>query len=90
MTDSRPRRRPNLRGEAIGDDYIILDRDGERVHQLNETAGFVWTLIDGERRVDEIVDALCEAYDVSRERAHRDVNDVIESFIAAGLLDTGD
>ncbi len=89
MTNSRPRRRPNLRGEAIGGDYIILDRDGEQVHQLNETASFIWTLIDGERRVDEIVDALCEAYDVPRERAHRDVNDVIESFVAAGLLDRG-
>ncbi|SHK46447.1 pyrroloquinoline quinone biosynthesis peptide chaperone PqqD [Halomonas caseinilytica] len=54
----------------------------ERVFQLDGIAQAVIGHVDGERRVGEIVDRLCEAYQAPRERI---AEDVIAMF--AGLVE---
>ena len=47
LTTSRPRRRVNLSVRTIDGETVVLDRDGGFVHQLNDSATYVWKHCDG-------------------------------------------
>jgi hypothetical protein len=90
MTDSQPERAPGLSVEEIDGEYVVLDRRAGRVHQLNETAGFVWKRLDGEHSVAQIVEALCREYDVPEAQAREDVGNLIDMFRSQEMLKGSD
>jgi hypothetical protein len=64
----------------------LLDRAGGRVHQLNATASFVWSKLDGRNSAEDVAAAVAEAFDVEPERAARDVAGLVEQFRTLRLL----
>lgn len=55
--------------------------------RLNETAEFLWSkLIDGASK-DELVTALLSEYDVSKEVALNDVDNIIDNLKKIGAID---
>jgi len=48
---------------------------------LNETATFVWKLCNGKKTVNQIIHKVLKKYNVSEERAKRDVLDWIETLL---------
>jgi len=48
---------------------------------LNETATFIWKLCDGKRTINQIVVEVLKNYDVSEERARKDVLNCIKILI---------
>ena len=57
--------------------------DLESIYTLNETAARVWSLLDGQRTVREIRDAIVAEYEVEQEEAEQDVLELLaqlESF----------
>ncbi len=53
----------------------------------NETANFIFEKLMRETTEEEIVSALTDEYDVSREKAARDVHDIINIWREEGFLD---
>jgi Coenzyme PQQ synthesis protein D (PqqD) len=53
----------------------------ETLYTLNDVGARVYELIDGERRVSDIVDAIVAEFDVSPETAETDVRDFIAQLI---------
>ncbi len=47
--------------------------DFDQAYTMNEIGGFIWKLINGKRKVEEIKDAITEEFGVSRERAEKDL-----------------
>lgn len=79
------RRNENLVFRRIGDETILVpirDHVGgiSFIYNLNETAGFIWEHLDGERSLLDIRQMLANAFDVEPERAERDVSDLIEEL----------
>ncbi len=65
----------------------LLVVPGETVtYALNPTARAVWELCDGTTTLDELVDAICEVFDVPRDAADADVTDVLDRLAAADLV----
>ncbi len=60
--------------------------DLDSVVTLNDVASLIWERIDGRTKFDEIVNAICEAFDVSYEEAARDTVEFIGSLEKAGLI----
>ena len=65
----------------VAGEYIVIPLTGlgDRFNgliTLNETGAFIWKQIEQEKEQDEIVDALLEEYEVSREQAARNVGDL--------------
>jgi pyrroloquinoline quinone biosynthesis protein D len=56
------------------------------VYTLSEVAADVWTLLDGTRRLDEIIDAICERYDIERATAAADVTALVTDLADAALI----
>ena len=49
--------------------------------RLNETGAFLWKkMTEADRTVDELVDALLAEYEVDRETATRDVENLVNQF----------
>jgi hypothetical protein len=60
--------------------------DLDRVYTFNEVSSSVWQRIDGKTSVDAIVDAICAEYEVSREEAARDVEELLTEMERLGLV----
>ena len=72
-----PRHRSGLVSQAVDDELMILDVGGKVVHQLNDTAAFIWQKIDGQRSTDQIAVAVAEHYGVELGTAVKDVSDTV-------------
>jgi hypothetical protein len=82
LDEKRPVRHPQALWRAIGDETLLLRLDTGRSSVLNKVGAQVWELVDGERKVSDIVDAIDEIYEVDRPQLTKDVAAFIQ-----GLLD---
>lgn len=83
----KPKANPDLEVRTVEDEKVILNRDGEHIHQLNLTASFVWDRCDGSHDVTQIADELAEAFGVDSDLTLKDVSDVVLQFSQLGLLE---
>ena len=81
-----PKPRPDLKARVVDGETVLLDRAGGRVHQLNATASFVWSRLDGRASPHEVAAAVAEAFDVEPQTAVRDVDALLDQFRALHLL----
>ena len=56
------------------------------IYTLSPVAARIWALIDGERPVDAIVEALCDEYDVERDQAAADVAELVTDLEQVSLV----
>jgi hypothetical protein len=82
-----PKRRPDLRARVFEGELVILDRERQLVHQLNQTASYIWHRCDGEHTVAAIATDVARDFDVDREAADRDVARAVRQLEAAGLVE---
>ncbi len=75
----------HLVAEAAGE-LIILDQQSGSYFGLNAQGKRVWELVQSPTRLQEIVAILVEEFDVTPERAQRDVEKVLEELQEVGLL----
>lgn len=70
----------------VGDESVILAVESSKYFSVK---GAMRTLLEGLRdgmRLEEMVDAVCTRFDVSRADAERDVSDMIPRMLAAGVI----
>jgi PqqD family protein of HPr-rel-A system len=71
--------------ERLGEEAILHDRDGGRVHVVNGSAARLWELCDG-RTVDEIVAAFAASYGAPADAVRGDVQSALTALRALGVL----
>ena len=84
----RPRARGDLVFRQLGDEWVIFDPVGDRLHTLNLTAALVWTHLSGDHTPSDIAAVVGEAFTPPKSLAdvERDVVDTIARFRESGLL----
>lgn len=82
-----PRPRPDLNARSVEGEWVVLDRAGGQVHQLNATASFVWSKLDGHTSPRDLAAAVAEAFDVEPEIAAQDVAVLLNQFRTLQLLE---
>jgi hypothetical protein len=83
----RLHRRPGAVIEhEVEDGVLLLDDESGRIHQLNETASFIWRQCKGVDSVAEIASSVARAYDVDGEVAARDVVGMLSKLQDLDLL----
>lgn len=70
-----------IEGEAI----LVKVDSGEVIH-LNEVAAEIWRIIDGKRKISEIVGHIQKDFDVDREQAEKDTLEFINSLSDINLV----
>ena len=82
----------NLTLRKIGKKYMIVDTLTEEinmvdVYTMNETAALLWkTFTERDFTQEEMVNALCEEYDVTQEKAASDVDNLVKEWIKYRLV----
>ena len=75
-----------MKARVVDGETVLLDREGDRVHQLNATASFVWSKLDGNASAEDVAAAVTEAFEVEPETAARDVSALLDQFRTLNLL----
>jgi hypothetical protein len=60
--------------------------DLEAIYNFNDVGSFIWERLDGRASVDQIIEALCQEFEVPREQAAQDAAEFLESLQSAGLI----
>ena len=78
--------RKSIPWRMIIDEGILLDPETRRVLVINEVGGKIWSLIDGQRTVAQIVDGILQEYDAPREQVEADVMAFLKQMMEYGLV----
>lgn len=84
----------NVVARPVGDDVVVVPirhnvGDLDCVYTFNEVAARIWSLLDGTRTTSGVIDAICSEFDVSRETAERDVEELLGELQQARLIERG-
>jgi len=83
----------NFVTRRIADETIIVPlrskvADLDSIYTLNEVGTLIWELMDGQKNVNQIVESICNAYEVTTEEAEKDTLNFLNSLKEAGLICT--
>jgi hypothetical protein len=70
-----------LDGEAI-----LLDPQAGCSYNLNPVGTLIWKLLDGQHDAEDIVAAVCAAYEVEPEQAGQDVQRLLDDLLTNKLI----
>jgi hypothetical protein len=75
----------------IGDEFILVPikqdvADLESIYTLNETAAYVWELIDGKLKVREIREKMLKEFEVTPNEAERDLIQHLQQLEGIGAI----
>ena len=88
MIDLRtvPKKDGSFCERELGNETIFLSPEGNRIHALDEIGTFIWKQVDGVTTLADVVDRLCEEYDVPRDQAQDDLLKFITELTEHELL----
>jgi hypothetical protein len=76
--------------EIAGETIIVPIKgrvgDLDSIYTLNEVGTMIWQLIDGQKSIGQIVQAVRQTYDVEPEEVEKDTGDFLHSLEQAGLI----
>ncbi len=76
-------RNPEIMVTRMEDEVVLLNPSNREIFTLNKTGVIVWDHI--ERGTDQIVIAVCDAFNVDPDGAKRDVEELVEELSSRGL-----
>lgn len=91
--NKRYRRAPSMVSRQIADEHILVPirqhaNDLGDIYALNELAGYVWDLLDGERRLIDILEHILDDFDVTPDEAQRDLITLIQQYESIDAVET--
>jgi hypothetical protein len=84
MKNLRPA--PNVRFRRVDAEAILLNLDTLLYYHLDEVGAFIWERIEAGEPPDRIAESIAETFAVDTATARRDLDPLLESLVAAGLL----
>ncbi|MFZ5845095.1 MAG: PqqD family protein [Patescibacteria group bacterium] len=78
---------PGVFSKKIGQTWIILEKDKKSYRQLNEVAGFIWSLLTTPKALTHIARQVTQNYQVSPKQARQDVEDFVSYLMKLGYLE---
>ncbi len=79
-------RDPDAAWRTIEDETIIITPTDSVMHALNDVGAYIWFLADGNCTVRDIIDSVCEEYEVDRETAEADTLEFVQALTGKGML----
>lgn len=82
------RRRADVAWRSLDGQVVGLDLEASVYFSVNATGALLWQRLGEETAVEDLVEALVEAYAVDVEQARADVDAFLEALAEQGLLAT--
>lgn len=79
-------RSDNIAWRVIDGETFVVNPKDSLVYPLNSVATRIWELLDGSRKVREIIDIIDKEFETDKEIIRKDALDFIEKLIKAELI----
>jgi hypothetical protein len=76
--DAIPTKRDDLLERDLNDEIVVMSPEGKVLHTFEGSARLIWSLIDGVRTIETLVECITEEYQVAASTARSD----LDSFLA--------
>lgn len=83
-----PKRRADVDVRVVNGEAVLLDLDGNLIHQLNQTATLLWNWCDGSSSAVDLTNKLSETFAVEYDTAIRDVTLTLSQLEQQNLLES--
>ncbi len=85
---------PSIVSRKIAGEVILVPirknvGDLESIYTLNEVAACIWELIDGKRDIRQIEKIITDEFDVTSEKAERDIRNLLKQLAKIGAITKG-
>jgi coenzyme PQQ synthesis protein D (PqqD) len=80
------KRRDDLMLRRVQNELLFLDMESKQIHQLNETASFIWDMWNQVPNTREIAKLLVQRFDVEEHVALSDVSGMVDKLRDLKLL----
>jgi hypothetical protein len=84
--ESVPCRAGGIRWRVVEGEVVLIDPDEGELVRFNEIGSHIWQAIDGQSTVAQIVDHICDTFDVGRRRAQKDVTRFLRNLQRQELI----
>ncbi len=79
---------PGLIEQVVDGEMVVLDKDAGLIHQLNNTASFIWQCLDSQPTIERLTEQLANAYSIEIELARTDVESTLHQLQQQKLIKT--
>lgn len=79
-------RDPDAAWRTLDDETIVITPTDSVMHSLNDVGAFIWALADGNCSVRDVIDAVCEEFEVDRATAEADTLEFVRALNEKGML----
>lgn len=79
-------RNENIEWQVLQDESVLLNVETGFYFRLNLLGTIVWEMCDGSNAKGEIVNYIANSFNISVERAEKDVNDFLTQMLANDLI----
>lgn len=76
-----------LIAQSVNGELLILNRQQEKIHQLNPVASFIWENLDGDATKQQLLKAIIEKYDVDQDVAKNDLESLLNELADLNLVE---
>jgi hypothetical protein len=79
--------------QIAGDAFLVpvcgRPEDLQKIFVLNPVADFIWSRLDGEHDLEELLEAVVGQFEVERDQARLDMVEFVEKLLEQNLLEGG-
>jgi hypothetical protein len=77
---------PEVLFQEVSGETVLLDLASESYFGLDAVGTRVWGLLESGASVSDLLDVLLDEYEVEREVLEKDVGELLEKLLEAGLI----
>lgn len=85
-SETRFRAHHLVAGRWVEGSYCVASLETDQILELNQVGGRIWELACEGQRIDDIVNALVEEFEVDSETARSDAERLIARLVREGML----
>jgi len=85
--DHRVVRGKKTASRIIDGEAIVVTPENRMLHSLNKVGTRIWEIIKEEKRIRDIVDLICQEFEVSKDKAREDVLEFIQKLDQRQMVD---
>ena len=90
LTNKKLKILPEVHSQEVGGETVLLDLQSESYFGLDEVGTRVWQLLQDSRDMEFIFKTILNEYDVEEEQLRKDLEDLVEKLVDAGLISIED
>ena len=78
---------PEVHSQEVGGETVLLDLNSESYFGLDEVGTRIWQLLQEKRDMGSIFETILGEYDVEAEQLSKDLDELVQKLVEAGLVE---